>query len=271
VNKIAWVYPLVFLAATGWYAMASHGLARTGSVQLDSTVVSEQIIACGIASLIGQVAIAVFTTGAGLATGKPLSVDSILSAANLFAEGLACAAIAPLVAMILRFADSPEKRLDRELDQLTKASVGFNDFSQKATNLGLHMDQFAGVIGQSAVTYEAAVGNVGAALGRMEEGITVRAAGVRAQLADLEASTRALGDAITRTTAELRQVGADVSNVYTSTDQAIRGLAARVDELSARMSASGELLQGLNAIIASVNEFVRPAQQGASPSKAADP
>lgn len=252
-----WLYPAAFFMAASWYGLASHRLASTGQ-RVESVVVSEQIIAGGIASLIGHVTYAVISAGVDLGGSTEVPVAKIMGAAHIFAEGLACAAIAPLVAMVVRFADDPSARVNEELDHLTQAAVAMNEFSKKVSTLGRKMERFANAMDTSVIGYEAAVDNVMNAFKRFEGDIRAHSGSVTSELDGLDAKVRILADTLERTTADLRRVGGDVSSVYVAADDAIRGLAGRTKELGDSMQSSTELLRGLQELIASINDFVRP-------------
>lgn len=262
VSHTNWFYPLVFLLATSWYAASAHALAASGHKEIDAVVVSEQIIACGIASLIGHVAYAVVSTGAAMSNLGELPIGRVLGAANIFAEGLACAAIAPLVAMVLRFLQNPAAQFDEELNHIAETAVALNDFSRKATTVTRKLERLANAIDQSTNGYDSAVGGVVQAMNHLEGQLKSQSEAVANQLGELDAKTKALGDSMSRTAAELRRVTGDVGSVYTSTDEAVRGLSSSVDELSRKMRENSDLLDGLKGLIESVNDFVRPSPSG---------
>lgn len=264
-RHVNFFYPVAFLLATSWYATVSHRLAKAGASDIDAIVISEQIVVCGIASLIGLVMYAVISTNAFLSGAAELSPARIADAAYVFAEGLACAAIAPVVAMVLRFVQNPMSQHqnlmsqhEKELQQLGETAATLSDFSRKAATLSRNMQRLSNAMDQSVSSYDNAVAGVVSALHQLETQIGSQSNAVSGQLGELDAKARVLADAMARTTAELRRAGSDVVQVYSATDGAIRGLAGHVDELSQKLRTNGELLDGLGTLVASVNDFIRP-------------
>lgn len=257
VHHVVGLYPVAFLGAMGWYAFASYRLSASGASDTDLVVVSEQIIACGIASLIGHIALAVSSTSFVLLGGDALSMSEIQVAAYIFAEGLGCAAIAPILAMILRSA-SITTQDDVQAAAMAATADALKEFVRKSTSLSRNMDRLANAMDQSVHRYAEAADSVVVSLRKLEKDIETQSHSVGVHLAELDAKVRSLGDGVARTTAELRRSATDSSAFFTATDEAARNLGQSVDALSQRLQTSSDLLVGLESLISSVSDFVRP-------------
>jgi methyl-accepting chemotaxis protein len=269
VHHVPGLYPLAFLAMMSWYAAASHRLLKEGALHIDLVVVSEQIIACGIASLVAHIAMAVSTTSFVMLAGDSPSTSEVRVAALVFAEGLGCAAVAPIIAMVLRSTSLTPSSVaeDAQVAALEATATALKEFVRKSTTLNRNMDRLANSMDQSVHRYAEATDGVVASLARLEKDIEGQSTSVGLHLSELDAKIRALGDGAARTTAELRRAATDTSALFTAGDESARKLGESMELLAGRLRSTSELLNGLDTLISSVDSFVRSnsAEQAAEP------
>lgn len=243
------VYVVVFVAASAWYA-ASCAWPATGSAGIDAHVASDAIITCGIASLILHVAIAGIYVDAELARSNGFSEGIIRQVARVFADGLACAAAAPVIAMVLRFVEARRGRAAEA--ESPDVPMAFGELSQRASGMARSMTALSAAIDASAEGYHGAASRVATSLEALATNIQRRSEAVDEQLAELESRLHALNDSVAKSSAELAKLGA------ASPAEHLRSLGSQIDELSGKLQASGALLNGLRELIGSVDRFIRP-------------
>lgn len=244
------VYVIAFVAASVWYAASCAWRTTDGASGIDAHVASDAIITCGIASLILHVAIAGSYVDAELARSNGFSEGIIRQVARVFADGLACAAAAPVIAMVLRFVEARRGRA-AEAESLD-APMALGELAQRASGMARSMTALSAAIDASAEGYHGAASRVATSLEALATGIQQQSQGVDDQLAELEARLGALNDSVARSSEELARLGA------ASPAEHLRSLGNQIDELSGKLQAGGALLNGLRELIGSVDRFIRP-------------
>ncbi len=237
------VYVLLFIASSIWYGASCVWLTTDGAAGIDAHVASDAIITCGIASLILHVAIAGNFVDAELARNKGFSEDIVQQVARVFAEGLACAATAPVIAMVLRFMEVRKSRIAETEPPLGDVAQALGDFTaQRAASMARSMTALSTAIDASAEGYQGAASRVATSLEALATGIQGRSRLITEQLAELEARIRALNRSVARSSDEFAQVGSQIEDFSGKL----------------RVEAGGALLNGLRDLIGSVDRFIRP-------------
>ena len=113
--KFSGLYLVAFALVVSWYAVVSGPSSTRAGI--DSSLVAEQIVAMGVASLILHVALAAFSLRDALQTSKTISTESVFTAARWFGEGLICATLAPLAAMWVRMRSAVQEGAYTEAKQ----------------------------------------------------------------------------------------------------------------------------------------------------------
>lgn len=257
------VYPVTFLAMSVWYGAAS---SRT-TPRVDAAMTSEVIVTCGIASLILHVAVAGTYIDRELAGGTGFSEQTIRVVAKIFAEGLICAAFAPMIAVVVRFLEGSEQDTPPKIDEPQDAGAILAEFAQRAARLAKNMEKLSAAIDSSASRYESAAVRVTASLDNLAGDIEVKGKAVADQLASLEANTRSLGATASQTSGELRKVAAEAAGAFDAVGNGVRALGAEIDDFAGKVRTGGSLLEGLQTLIGSVNRFIRPGLEEPPPSK----
>ncbi len=244
------VYPAVFVLASVWYGASCVWLTLDGRDGIDAHVASDAIITCGIASLILHVAVAGTRVDLELAHNGGFSAQIVRQVARVFAEGLVCAAAAPVIAMVLRFVEARAS---------TSAASGappdmaqsLGDLSQRAAGMARSMGALASAIDASAEGYQGAASRVSISLEALATSVQAHSTTIVGQLAELEARLRALNDSMARSSDDFARIG------------------TRMDEFSGKLRAGSVLLDGLRELIGSVDRFIRP--DGDGKARARDP
>lgn len=233
------VYVSLFIATSIWYGASCDWLTTGGAAGIDAHVASDAIITCGIASLILHVAIAGNYIDAELARSRGFSEDIVRQVARVFAEGLACAAAAPVIAMVLRFIEAHRSRI-AETDPPPDTARALSELTQRAAGMARSMTALSTAIDASAEGYQGAASRVATSLEALATGVQGRSKVIADQLAELEARIRALNESVTRSSDEFAEIG------------------NRIEDFSGKLRAGSALLDGLRDLIGSVDRFIRP-------------
>jgi len=240
--RIPYLYPVAFIVASTWYGVASRQLADSGAQAPDVVVSSELVIACGIASLLLHVAIAGTRIVDEVATGKELSEFSVRDAAYIVSEGLVCAAVAPVIAAVMRLGG-----LERTAAGLSSPAEFRNileEFAKRSLGMAQNMERLSSAIAASAERYENSAVLVSTALEALATDVRVKANGVGLQLSALESQANGLGRSMASTTTEIHKVGVEASAAFVAINDSIQSLET--------------LLNGMRDLASSVNRFIRP-------------
>ena len=236
---VHWVYVTLFVVASIWYGATCDWLTADGMAGIDAHVASDAIITCGIASLILHVAIAGSYVDAELARNKGFSETIVRQVARVFAEGLACAAAAPVIAMVLRFVEARKSTIT-EAEAPLDASQALSEFTQRAAGMARTMIALSDAIDDSVEGYQGAASRVAVSLEALATAVQGRSQAIADQLADLEERLRVLNESVAQSSNEFAEIG------------------NRIDDFSARLRAGSALLDGLRDLIGSVDRFIRP-------------
>ena len=233
------VYVTLFIVTSIWYGASCVWLTTDEAAGIDAHVASDAIITCGIASLILHVAIAGNYVDAELARNKGFSEDIVRQVARVFAEGLACAAAAPVIAMVLRFIEARRSGI-AEAETPQDAFQALGEFTQRASGMARSMTALSTAIDASAEGYQGAASRVATSLEALATGVQGRSKVITEQLAELEVRIRALNNSVTKSSEEFSRVG------------------SQIEDFSGKLRAGGALLNGLRDLIGSVDRFIRP-------------
>ena len=242
--RVPYLYPVAFILASTWYGVASRQLAGAGAgAQAPDVVVSsELVIACGIASLLLHVAIAGTRIVDEVATGKELSEFAVRDAAYIISEGLICAAVAPVVAAVMRLgglehtagSNSSPAEFRNILEEFAKRSLG----------MAQNMERLSSAIAASAERYENSAALVSTSLEALATDVRAKTNSVGLQLSALETQANGLGRSMASTTTEVHKVGVEASTAFVAINDSIQSLET--------------LLNGMRDLASSVNRFIRP-------------
>jgi hypothetical protein len=245
------VYVILFIVASIWYGASCDWLTTDGVAGIDAHVASDAIITCGIASLILHVAIAGNYVDTELARNKGFSEGIVRQVARVFAEGLACAAAAPVIAMVLRFIEARKSKV-AEAGTPADISLVLGDFAQRASGMARSMAALSTAIDASAEGYQGAASRVATSLEALATGIQGRSKLITEQLAELEARIGVLNDSVATSSDELAKIGTAPLVEH------LQSLGDQIDDFSGKLRAGGVLLNGLRDLIGSVDRFIRP-------------
>ena len=148
--RIPYLYPVAFILASTWYGIASRQLADSGVQALTWSSVPSCMLAVlprffytwqsrAPASLI-------------VATGKELSEFSVRDAAYIVSEGLVCAAVAPVIAAVMRLGG-----LERTAASTSSPAEFRNileEFARRSIGMAQNMERLSSAIAASAERYE---------------------------------------------------------------------------------------------------------------------
>lgn len=251
IEDVHFLYVVVFVFASIWYAATCAWTAADGGGAIDAHVASDAIITCGIASLILHVSIAGSYVDTELAQSRGFSEGIVRQVARVFAEGLACAAAAPVIAMVLRVIEAQRSRTTED-DAPPDASLALGELAQRASSMARSMTALSAAIDASAEGYEGAASRVATSLEALATGIHGRSKLIAEQLAELEVRIGVLNDSVAMSADELAKIGTAPLLEH------LRSLGDEIDDFSGRLRAGGALLDGLRDLIGSVDRFIRP-------------
>jgi len=248
--RIPYLYVVVFIFASTWYGAASRRLIVAGAAGLDAITTSELVIACGIASLLLHVAIAGAHIEDELAKGKEFSEQTFRDAARIFAEGLICAAVAPVIAVVIRVLEGGDRTAAGISSPADVAKV-LEDFARRSAGMAQNMERLSIAIALSAEKYEGAAVRVSTALESLATDIQAKGSGVGLQWSALQSQAQVLGRSM-----------AETSTAFGGINDSIQSLGRRLDEFGDKARSGSVLLEGLRDLISSVNRFIRPDTTG---------
>jgi methyl-accepting chemotaxis protein len=182
---------------------------------------------------------------------------TITKAGNIFIEGLACAAIAPVISVVFRFIEGRDGRAEA-IESPEDVGEILGEFAKRSAGMARDMERLSKAIGDSAERYQGAAARVTTALEALATDIQSKGKTVADQLSQLETKTQGFGDAMARASDELRKVGGDSASAFKGITDSISALRKQVDEFTEKMRTGGTLLDGLRDLIASVTRFIRP-------------
>ncbi len=256
VNLVSGVgYPFVFLVTICGYAFA----CRTGRAKAQSSaaVVSEQIIVLGIGSLVLHTVSAANIIAAALGSSSGPLHAVTREAINSFLHGLICAAVAPVVAMIIRTMARSEAEQSTGLADAADVARDSQALSQKILAVSGQFDRLAEAVSQSVTSYETASK-------RLDGALTDMAQKVKAQTDTLSDAVKALNERLAKLDESLAKTGdgiakfsRDASTVFSATRTEAENLTREIGNLTAKMAEGGVLLDGLRGLIASVDRFIQ--------------
>jgi len=248
-------YPFVFILTICGYAIA----CRTGQAKAQSSaaVVSEQIIVLGIGSLVLHTVSAANIIATAIGSNSGTLQEVTREAINSFLHGLICAAVAPVVAMIIRTMARSE----------AEQSTGFADTADAARDSQALLEKIAAVSGQFdrlAVAVSRSVNDYETASRRLDGALTDMALKVKAQTDTLGDAVKALNDRLVTLDKSLASAGdgivkfsRDASTAFSGTREKAESLATEIGNLTTKMAEGGVLLDGLRGLIASVDRFIQ--------------
>jgi hypothetical protein len=248
--RIPYLYVVVFIFASTWYGAASRRLIDAGAKGLDAITTSELVIACGIASLLLHVAIAGAHIDAELVKGKEFSEQTFRDAASIFSEGLICAAVAPVIAVVIRLLDGHDGAAAGISSPVEVGKI-LEDFARRSAGMAQNMERLSIAIALSAERYEGAAVRVSTALESLATDIQAKGSGVGSQLSALQSQAQVFGRSMD-----------DASTAFGAINDSIQSLGRRLDEFGDKARSGSMLLDGLRDLISSVNRFIRPDTAG---------
>ena len=244
------------LGAEVWLAVAAINLRAKGLPRFDMIVASESIIALGIFALIWGIVIAATFTLERVDLTRGLSLQVLQPLLTPFAEGLIAAGFAPLLSTMLRHIEvlryggeteeetTPQAALEAELQNLRNevraATQSLNELVAASERSQTSFERSATSLGRSTDSYEAGVARVQATLDNL--GDVVKTAG-----RDFETRLDAVN---ARLAAHEKQLS--------DSAQEMDALAESTRRFRAGAEEGATLLNGLRALIESVERFIRP-------------
>lgn len=257
-------YPLAatggFVLAALFLANAAHCLARKNAPDVDIVATSEQIIALGILSLICGLGFALLAF-LSASEAEAFQWSTIQRTIGLFGEGLAAAAIAPTIGMILRqiharplpageadtdppFGFGAAAKLTRELNEATRAAAELKGairdgataltavFGDLDTSIRHARNGFEAEIIAMRDALARAAGTLSGAAEGAAGGIAAAAQGLTAAVARMEGQIGAAGSAIM----------ASAGKAADSVEEAGRGLQFAVGSVETQLGNAGHNL-----------------------------
>ena len=261
------LYLPVFAAVMTWYVVTSRPAAQPNRAASEMTLVSEQIVAIGVASLIFHVALAGFDLRAAWVVTRKFSGDTIWTAAERFGEGLICATLAPLAAMWVRALNVD--KTDGVLPDSSAAASGVSgaagapDFAaasmvaEAATAIGLNVDQYNVALQQLVAATDAFSNQLlmsstatATSFDALLNGIDARLTGLTTGMAELtvemERRIAVLGSTVETLTKSIAGIAQPISESFGAVADEVRSggrtLQRGLDDAATDVRASGKAL-----------------------------
>lgn len=213
------LYLVVFGTILIWYVATMRPSARVGRGSIEATLVAEQIVAIGVASLIFHVALAGFNLRASWVATKKFDGDSIWGAAQLFGEGLICATVAPLAAMWVRSTNVGALEDSREAQETPEFQT-------------INAVMEIGTIGEARQSIAMQANAYSEALGRLASASDAFASQVHASASTVGSSLSSL---FANFDAQLSKLTSKLDGTAVSVERSISALNASVDTLSSKL------------------------------------
>jgi hypothetical protein len=210
--------------------------------RLNLTLAAETIVALGIFSLIISVAVVLLNVSEFLTeiASRDLSIEDMRRFAWPFAEGLTAAAIAPIVATLLRHVES-------NISMVESGEAGMATAAREAETLAAELKAMTGNIQSINAELAGTKGAFEKALGS-----AVKATGTLS--ATLETEAERLKVALQRVQAE----ATGLANASQKGRIAVDELGTGLSELNASTKDARELLDALSKLIESVERYIKP-------------
>jgi multisubunit Na+/H+ antiporter MnhG subunit len=235
------IYLVAIAGSLTFLFLGAIALHKMKDPSFSMVVAAETIVAYGIASLTGGVALGLTQALKMDWAASLVTPDHITRIATPFVEGILIAALAPLLAAALRNIDSasggviskPDSEgsipeLESRVKEIAQAVAGLNaEISKLSTTLINHIDQFE----KAAKASTNAIEQVGS---------------------QLKEQTGFLRAALQETQAEIKGIGAAAG----SSREALHGLGSQVTALNGSTEQATKLLDGLGRIIARFEGFI---------------
>ena len=244
------------LGAEFWLAFAAIYLRAKRLPRFDMIVASESIIAFGIFALICGVVIAATFTLQRVDLTHGLSLDVLEPLLTPFAEGLIAAGVAPLLATmlrhieVLRYGDegddeaTPQAALEAELQNLRNevraATASLHELVSASERSQAMFERSATSLGKSTDAYEAGVARTQAALDHLGDVVKTAGKGFETRLDAVSEHLEAHEKQLSRSAREMD------------------GLTEATRRFKAAAEEGATLLNGLRAVMESVERFIRP-------------
>jgi hypothetical protein len=240
--RVRYVYPAAFILASTWYGVVSRQLVDAGARAPDAIVSSDVVIACGIAALLVHVAIAGAHFAEDYAPEKRLLEFGLRDAVHILSEGLICAAVAPVIAAVMRLGASELAPTD--IPSPADLGKALDELAMRSAGMAENMERLSNAIAASASNYESAAVRVSTALDVLAADVQAKAGSIGLRLSALESQSDLLGRSMAEATTEVRKVGVEASAAFVAINDAIQSL--------------GALLDGMRDLVTRVNRFIRP-------------
>jgi len=244
------------VGAQVWLAVAAISLRSKRLANFDMIVASELIIALGILALICGIIIAVIFTSQSIDISRGLSFETLRPLLTPFAEGLFAAGFAPVLATLLRQIEVLKYGVEHEDAAASKDAV-HAELQTLRNEVHATTESFknlAAACERSQAIFE----NSAASLDSSTDACTAGMAKIQTALGDLGSVVEAAGDGfqsgIGNITARLK----DHESQLSRSTQEMNELAEATRRFKAATEEGTTLLNGLRAVIDSVERFVHP-------------
>ena len=233
----SYVQTIVFIVAMGLLVWNAIRLAQSHP-RLNLTIAAESVVALGIFSLIISIAVALFFMK-DLAS-KQFSFEEVGRISVPFVEGLFAAAVAPIVAVLLR-------HFEVSYIATESGETGMTEAAHEATGLAKELQDAAGMIAgfnrelsATKGAFDSAFKSAIASAGSLAAALETEAGRIRFALQRVQAEATALSDASEKSRSAVSAFGTGMSALSGSANEA------------------RELLDALGKLIESVERYIRP-------------
>ncbi len=151
------LYLGTFAVMISWYVLAARSLARESPSAPDSLVIAEQIVTFGVVSLIVHVVVAGFELKYSWQSANEISLDMMWTSAQSLGEGLMCAALAPLLAMVARTWGFANDLKSEEIEVAITANQGSSRQSERSADYESRTLEAANHFSQEMLKHQEAI------------------------------------------------------------------------------------------------------------------
>jgi methyl-accepting chemotaxis protein len=245
------------LFAAAWY------LRSQSEPRFDMTIAAETVVAFGVFSLIGGIALAIFATrGSSLnihdmieGNANPVDLDILLIS---FGDGLLASAFAPLLATVMRHVEvllyTPHTETSASGDSLELLKHDADRVANALAKLRTEVEAAAA----HTASFAKVAKSIFEALNELAAGIRDARGAVPAALSSVSLEINSRGGQIAKALVETGSSLEGFKTGVTAGADTIRGMTGEFDRLSKEARAATGMLTRLQELIDSVTNFIRP-------------
>lgn len=249
------------IAQNGLFWAALY-LRSKSAKRFDMTVAAETLVALGVFSLITGIVLAVIALPSARITMGTSTLADLEPVLIPFGEGLFASAVAPLLATLLRQIEvlkyAPQSRNKSSLEELERLRHALKREADGISGALSKIKNEAENAGEKVKAFSEVAKSIVEGLEGLSKKIKTEAASVEDALSSVAVHIRAGGEKVSSAFASTSTALNDFKTEATASAEAAKNAAVQLTDLSTKAQMSASLLQRLQELIDTVNDFIRP-------------